>query len=312
MSEKIITITLNPSIDKTITIEKLLPYGLNRVKNSRLDPGGKGINVARVLSNFGADVEVSGLIAGSQGMLLKDYLKQAGIQFDFLEINGETRTNLKIFDESVNKTTEVNETGFFVDEQTLASFKNKFKEVIKEASVVVICGSIPPGVPSGFYAECIKIAKTENVKTILDADGDALFEGLKAVPYAVKPNIHELEAFLERKLPGIKDVAEAAHELIQKGVETVIVSMGPDGAIVADKNETFKVDSWDIKVKSATGAGDSMVGSLAYSIVRNDSLYDIAKITTAAGTITASKAGTELCTLEETLNSIDNVTVTKI
>lgn len=312
MPKKIITITLNPSIDKTITIEKLMPNGLNRVKSSRLDPGGKGINVARVLSNFGADVEVSGLIAGNQGILLKDYLKKAGIQFDFLDIKGETRTNLKIFDESVNKTTEINETGFFVDDETLSNFKNKFTEIIKEASVVVICGSIPPGVPSDFYAECIKIAKAEGVKTILDADGNALFEGLKAIPYAVKPNIHELEAFLGRRLSGTKDVADAARELIEKGIEIVIVSMGPDGAIVADKNETFKVDSWDIKVKSATGAGDSMVGSLAYSIIRNDSLFDIAKVTTAAGTITASKAGTELCTLEETLNSIDNVTVTKI
>lgn len=312
MSEKIITITLNPSIDKTIIIDKLIPNGLNRVKSSRLDPGGKGINVARVLKSFGADVEVSGLIAGNQGKILKDYLKRDGIKNDFLDIDGETRVNLKIFDESANKTTEINETGFFVDEKTLSDFKNKFKEDVKETSIAVICGSIPPGVPSGFYAECIKIAKEAGVKTILDADGNALFEGLKAIPYAVKPNIHELEAFLGRSLFSIKDVVGAVHELIEKGIELVIVSMGPDGAVVADKNETYKVDSWDIKVKSATGAGDSMVGSLAYSITKNASLYDIAKITTAAGTITASKAGTELCTLEETMSSIGNVTVTKI
>ncbi len=312
MNDKVIAITLNPSIDKTIILEKLNPYGLNRVVSSRIDPGGKGINVARLLKNFGVDVMVSGLIAGKQGKLLTDYLNKSGIDTNFMEVSGETRTNLKIFDESVNKTTEINETGFFVSNDVLTTFMQKFKSLMKTASITVISGSIPPGVPNDFYAQCISTAKSEGVKTLLDADGEPLAEGLKAVPYAIKPNIHELELLNKCTFSGINEIVNAVKKLIEKGIEIVIVSMGPDGAIVADRNDVYKVDSWDVKVKSAVAAGDSMVGSLAYSILRNDSLFDIAKITTAAGTITATKAGTEICSLDEVLSSIRNVTVTKI
>lgn len=312
MSAKVLTVTLNPSIDKTITVEKFVPYGLNRVLKTRQDPGGKGINVAKVLKNFGVDVTVFGLIAGSQGKLLADFLNRAEIETDFLQIPGETRTNLKIFDESINKMTEINETGFQVTPEILDSFRNKFKESIRGAAMVVLSGSLPPGIPDGFYAECIAVAKSEGIKTVLDADAGALAEGIKAVPYAVKPNIHELELLNGRHFANSNEVVDAVKELINTGIEIVIVSMGADGAIVANKDEAYKVDSWDIAVKSATGAGDSMVGSLVYSLLRNDCLYEIAKITTAAGTITASKEGTQICTENEVLQSLENVTVKKI
>ena len=312
MSGKVIAVTLNPSIDKTIAIEQLVPYGLNRVISSRTDPGGKGVNVARALKNFGVDVTVCGLIAGEQGKLLLDYLKSAGISADFLEFAGETRINLKVIDQSVNKTTEINESGFYVTSEALASFQQKFESSIKQADIAVLSGSLPPGVPKDFYAQCISIAKAAGVKPLLDADGSALAEGIKAVPFAVKPNLHELELLSGHKLSTGSEVVDAAERLIQTGIRIVIVSMGPDGAIVADQNEVFKVDSWDVEVKSATGAGDSMVASLAYSILQKASLFDIAKITTAAGTITASKEGTQICTLNEVLQSLQYVAVTGI
>lgn len=312
MSAKVLTVTLNPSIDKTITVEKFVPYGLNRVLKTRQDPGGKGINVAKVLKNFGVDVTVFGLIAGSQGKHLTDFLNRAEIGTDFLQIPGETRTNLKIFDESINKMTEINESGFQVTPEILDSFRNKFKESIRGAAMVVLSGSLPPGIPDDFYAECIAVAKSEGIKTVLDADAGALAEGIKAVPYAVKPNIHELELLNGRHFTNSNEVVDAVKALINTGIEIAIVSMGADGAIVANKDEAYKVDSWDIPVKSATGAGDSMVGSLVYSLLKNDSLYEIAKITTAAGTITASKEGTQICTENEVLQSLENVTVKKI
>lgn len=312
MSAKVLTVTLNPSIDKTITVEKFVPYGLNRVLKTRQDPGGKGINVAKVLKNFGVDVTVFGLIAGSQGKHLADFLNRAEIGTDFLQIPGETRTNLKIFDESINKMTEINESGFQVTPEILDSFRNKFKKSIRGAAMVVLSGSLPPGIPDNFYAECIAVAKSEGIKTVLDADAGALAEGIKAVPYAVKPNIHELELLNGRHFTNSNEVVDAVKALINTGIEIAIVSMGADGAIVANKDEAYKVDSWDIPVKSATGAGDSMVGSLVYSLLKNDSLYEIAKITTAAGTITASKEGTQICTENEVLQSLENVTVKKI
>lgn len=303
---------MNPSIDKTIVIEKLEPYALNRVISSRTDLGGKGINVAKVLKNFGVDVSVIGLIAGKQGKFLQKSLQDAKISTDFLEIEGETRTNLKIFDRSVNKTTEINESGFYVSKKNLALFKEKFKNSIKNAEIVVLSGSLPPGVPKSFYADCISIAKAEGVKVLLDADGCALEEGIKSIPYAIKPNLHELEALSKRKFTTKLEIAQAARDLIKTGIELVIVSLGANGAVVVNKDEAYDVDSWDIVVKSATGAGDSMVAALAYSLLHNSTLYKIAEITTAAGTVTTSKEGSLLCSLQEVIQSLHNVVVKKI
>lgn len=304
MSGKIVTVACNPSIDKTITVEKLVPFGLNRVLDARLDPGGKGINVAKVIKGFGEDVTVTGFIAGSQGRRLEGFLRDAGIPCDFFEIAGETRTNLKIIDKSVNKTTEINEAGSPVSAEELSRFEEKYGALLQGASLVVLSGSLPPGLPAAFYARCIRTAKQAGVKPLLDADGEAFTEGLKAAPYAVKPNIHELEAFCGRSLKDVDDVVRAAREILAQGVEIVIVSMGPDGAVVVNPREAYKVDSWDIRVQSPIGAGDSMVGALARSILHGASLEEIARITTAAGTITASKAGTELCTGDEVLASM--------
>lgn len=309
---KVIAVTMNPSIDKTIVIEHLVPYGLNRALSVRCDPGGKGINVARVLKNLGADVTVFGLIAGEQGKHLVNFLKSADISADFIQNPGETRTNLKIFDQSTNKTTEINETGFDVTPEVLESFKRRFREIVREAEIVILSGSLPPGIPEGFYRECIEIAKAQGAKSVLDADAEALSKGIRAVPYAVKPNLHELESLEGHPLSGRDEIVDAAQKLIDSGIEIVIVSMGPDGAIVMDRKEKYKVDSWDVEVKSATGAGDSMVAALSYSILNNDSLLEMCKITTAAGTVTASKEGTQICTWGEVMHSLQKVTATKI
>lgn len=312
MVQKVITITMNPSIDKTVLLDEFHLYGLNRIHGARLDPGGKGINVAKVLHNFHVDVTVSGFIAGQQGILLQEQLKQANIPADFMEVEGETRTNLKIVDESVNKTTEINEPGFTVSEAHLASFLKKLESLAEQAAIIVLAGSLPPGVPDDFYAQCIAIAKKAGAKVLLDTDGTAFAKGLEAVPYAVKPNIHELEAYFHDEFKTYQQVADAAKRLLDMGVEIVIISMGAEGAVVADRQEAYQVNTWDIPIKSTVGAGDSMVGALAYSILKQASLHEIARMTTAAGTITASKSGTQTCTLEEVMQAVENVTVRSI
>ncbi|MDD3228999.1 MAG: 1-phosphofructokinase [Oscillospiraceae bacterium] len=309
MDGKVIAVALNPSIDRTIQIQALQPYELNRVVHSETDPGGKGINVARVLHNFQTEAIVTGFVAGSTGHSLLTFLQQKQISQDFLEIEGETRTNVKAFDRKAHKTTEFNESGCPVSPEDLQAFRKKFQSLCQDASIVVLSGSLPPRVPQDIYAQLIGIAKEQGAKTILDADGEALHEGLKSTPYAVKPNIHELEQLMGKKLQTPQDVLQAAHELIQSGISLVIVSMGADGAVVADAQEAFRVHSWDIPVQSATGAGDSMVGSLAYALLHGLSLREIAQLTTAAGTITASKPGTQVCGQAEVMKSIPLVTV---
>jgi 1-phosphofructokinase len=309
MAEKVIAAALNPSIDRTIQIGEMQPYALNRVLHSETDPGGKGINVARVLHNFQTEALVTGFVAGATGRSLLGFLQEEAIPHDFLEIAGETRINIKAFDQKARKTTEFNESGCPVTPADLQGFQEKFTSLCRNADVAVLSGSLPPKVPMDFYAKLIAIAKAQHAKTILDADGEALREGIKEIPYAVKPNIHELEQLVGRSLQTAQEVLQAARLLIRSGISLVIVSMGADGAVVADAQEAYRVHSWDIPVQSATGAGDSMVGSLAYALLHGLSLREIAQITTAAGTITASKPGTQVCGQEEVIASLPLVTV---
>ncbi len=310
MKQKILTVTLNPSIDKTITLEKLLPYQLNRAISTRQDPGGKGINVARVLKNLNMEVLATGLIAGELGKNLLNTLNNTGISNDFYCITGETRTNLKIQDSSNNnKITEINEPGFFVSQIDLDGFRKKYRDLVQQSQIVVLSGSIPPGVPTNFYEECIEVAHHYGKHAILDADGQAFIEGLKAIPFAIKPNLQELEVVAGHKLNSTDQIVQQVKEFLAQGIQIVIVSMGADGAIIGYKNDILKVDAWDIDVKVATGSGDSMVAALIYSIQKGQSLQEIAKMSVAAGTVTASKVGTQICTLDEVLQSKDKVTI---
>lgn len=312
MGKTVLTVTLNPSVDKTVTVERLIPYGLNRVIKSETDPGGKGINVSRVLHSFGIKTTAVGFIAGHTGKLLQNFLIHSHIDSNFTEIPGETRTNVKIFDQQAKKITEINESGCEVCSDDLLQFKKNFEDLCAETAVVVLTGSIPPGVPDNIYGEFIHIANEAGVQTILDADGEALKIGIKSKPFAVKPNLHELEGLVGRKLLSLNDIVYAGQKLILTGINTVIVSMGGDGAVVINKDEAYKTKPWTIQLKSATGAGDSMVAALAYSILQGLTLDEIARITTAAGTVTASKPGTQLCTKAEILKSARLVTLNRV
>lgn len=309
MKNKVITVTMNPSIDKTVVLDELVPYELNRVKRIQIDAGGKGINVARVVHNFNFDVTATGLIAGKLGSDLLAQMDAWGIPHDFLEVSGETRTNLKILDESVNRITEINEPGFQVAPSYLEAFVKILETLADEADIIAFSGSLPPGVPEDFYAVCIDLVKKKGVKALLDADGAALAKGLAAVPYAVKLNRYELETLLNEKFDSIRNVVEAAKGLVDTGIEIVIVSLGADGMVVADKKEAIRTECWNIPIQGTVGAGDSVLGALACSILNQDSLFETARLATAAGTITASKCGTQLCELEEVLDSKCKVTI---
>jgi 1-phosphofructokinase len=312
MKPYVLTITLNPALDKTVTIDKFIKGGLNRVKDLRIDAGGKGINVTKVLNKFGVDVIATGLIAGVGGQTLLGLLSEENIESQFLKIPGDTRTNLKIVEEATNITTEVNEPGFYVTPESIDMLKRKVSDLLDNASFMVLSGSIPAGVKPDIYAELIELARSKGVKTILDADGSALQAGVKSAPYAVKPNQHELEKLLGRKMPGIADLVSGAKELQQMGVETVAVSMGAEGALLLDKNEILRIETFPITPMSTVASGDSMVAALVYSKLNAFSLRDTACWISSAGTVTASKPGTQVCSFEEVRNSLGLIRIKQV
>ncbi len=306
----VITVTLNPALDKTVTIEKFEYGGLNRIKTQRTDAGGKGINVAKVLRHFEVNVNALGFAAGYQGQIIQDKLAELGIRSTLLAAAGETRVNLKVVDESTKQTTELNEPGFLINEALLEQFRNVFRTHAAEAAIIVLGGSIPPGAPSGYYRALIEIAREQGVRTILDADGEALALGIEAIPFAIKPNIHELEALLGDTFDSIESLIAAARTLIDRGIEYVLVSMGAEGSLLVSKHEAVKAIPFPITPVSTVGAGDSMVAAMVYSFLTGKSIEDTARWTSAAGTITASKPGTQVCTLKEVQQSIHLVNLT--
>ncbi|MFC5469567.1 1-phosphofructokinase [Cohnella suwonensis] len=309
-SVPVITVTLNPALDKTVTIERFEYGGLNRIKEMRTDAGGKGINVAKVLKNFEVNASAMGFAAGYQGQVIRDKLETLGIRSVLTEAEGETRVNLKVVDESTRQTTELNEPGFTVDGALLEQFQKALKSGAEETSIIVLGGSLPPGTPRDYYRSLIEIANTQGIRTVLDADGDALALGIEASPFAIKPNIHELEALLGDTFDSTERLIGAARTLIDGGIEYVLVSMGAEGSLLVNRHEAVRASPFPITPVSTVGAGDSMVAALVYSFLHGKSFEDTARWTSAAGTITASKPGTQVCTLQEVEQSVQLVELT--
>jgi 1-phosphofructokinase len=308
----VLTVTLNPSLDKTIVLDHLTIGSLHRAKQVRLDPGGKGINVAKLLKSFGVQVLASGLSGGPEGEQLLNYLESAGIETNFQRIAGKTRTNLKLVDVSRQVTTEINELGAEVTEAERSAYHNLLTASMQDVKYMVLGGSLPPGVPVGIYQEIISIANSRGIQTVLDADGEALIQGLTAIPTAIKPNIHELEQMLGRKLLTDDHILSAAKEIIDTGVSLVIVSMGEKGSLVVSKDESYRALPFPIVVKSTVGAGDSMVAGIIYAWIQQMSIKETAAWTTASGTLTASKEGTQMCSMDEVSAHINQVQLEQI
>lgn len=311
LNKKILTVTMNPCIDKTMTVSGFMYGGLNRVKDIRTDAGGKGINVSKVLYHFGADQIACGLIAGKQGQEIADYLDRVGIRHSFIQTEGEVRTNYKIVDSDTKVTTEINEPGFYVTEDVVECCVNHIMKLLPDTEVMILAGSIPSGVSENIYKRLIEAARPYDVKVILDADGNKLLLGLEAIPYAIKPNLFEFEQLLGTTLDSQDKIVEAARKYIEKGIGLVVISMGADGALFVDAQEAYRAIPFEIECKSTVGAGDSMVAAVAYGLQQGYDLETIARFATAAGSVTASKEGTEVCMLEEVVQKASCVQIIK-
>ncbi len=305
----ILTVTFNPCIDKTITVEGFNYGGLNRVLNVREDVGGKGINVAKVLKTFDEPCVAYAMIAGENGKKIFDFLAQEGIDARYTEVAGEVRTNQKIVNIKDNVTTEINEKGFVVSFEDCGKAIKAIEDKLASCEILVLAGSIPQGMDDSVYAELIKLANFHGTKVILDADTNKLKCGIDAKPYAIKPNLYEFELLMGKTLDTTDKIVQEARNLIQKGIELVVVSMGADGAVFVTSDTALKAEPFAIECKSTVGAGDSMVAAMAYAIQSGFSLTELAKHSIAAGSITSSKEGTDVCKAEEVICRKDDVKI---
>ncbi len=288
----IYTVTFNPALDKTYVVERIECDSLHRATDVFEDVGGKGINVSKVLKELGMDSEALVVLGGFVGKKIEHMLEQSNIAIRPFWVEGETRVNAKIVDSTQKTNTDVNEEGPAVSSIIIDEMYEYLFEKIEPGDIVVLAGSLPSSIPKDTYEKWIQQLSECGAKVILDTSGEAFKLGLRAQPYLIKPNRHEVEECLGRLIHSKDDLKQAAQSFIVDGVEVVCISDGPRGGYFFTKDDSFFVPAVKVDVKSTVGAGDSMVAGLAYMLENHMSLEDGAKLACALGTCSVALEGT--------------------
>jgi 1-phosphofructokinase family hexose kinase len=293
MNQTITTITLNPAIDQTVSIPNFRAGEVNRVESEQRDPGGKGVNVASFLTDFGFSVTASGFLGKDNSDLFDQFFKQKGIENRFVPIAGNTRINVKITDAAQNQVTDINFPGQAPIESDLTTFYQTIRDLAVKCDWFVLSGSLPTGVSPDIYGKLIADLKAQGKTVILDASGESLRRAVPSAPYAIKPNLEELQELVGRSLNDETAIVQAAQQLATS-IQCVVVSMGAKGAIFTEQNQVIYARPPKIKVVSTVGAGDAMTSGLITGKLRGWSLSDCARLATAFSIGALSQIGPRL------------------
>ena len=282
----ITAVTLNTAVDKLYIVDSFSTGEVTRVKECIATAGGKGLNVARVVSILGENVVATGFAGGHSGRYVEEMLKKDKIKSSFVHVEGESRTCINIIDKS-GVSTELLEPGAAVTMDEQDKFTRHMQRAIGESNVVVLSGSTPPGCGADYYGKLISIAKDAGKKVILDTSGKNLQEGVKALPTMIKPNKDEIKSLLGVDIANKKDVVEAAKRLHGIGIPYVVISMGKYGAIAACAEGVFEGVPPDVKVVNTVGCGDSMTAAFAVGFSRGYKFTESFKFALAVSSASA-------------------------
>lgn len=308
----IVTVTMNPAIDKTVEINHMERGGLNRIIRAEYDVGGKGINVSKTIRELGEKSVATGFIAGSTGATIKNFLDENEIKTDFVEVEGETRTNTKVY-EKTGELTELNELGPEISEVQVESLLAKLSGYAAPDTLFVLAGSVPRGVDKDIYGRITRLVHTKGATVLMDADGELFTKALEAVPDIIKPNRVELEAYMNVNHEASEtELMEVVDKLKEKGIKKVAVSMGKSGAMFFMEDCKVKCPGLKVNAHSTVGAGDAMVAALAYAWERKLSSEDTVKICMASSAGAVTTIGTKPPKRELVDELIKQVEINKI
>ena len=254
---------MNAAIDKRYVVSGAKNGEVNRVLSCTPTPGGKGLNVSKPAVIAGAEVAATGLAGGHAGDYIMEGLKSLGIRNEFYRLEKESRTCINIWDEVTCEQTEFLEPGFTVSREEYEGFQKKYRSLAAEADVVVLSGSVPSGLDENTYPELIQIAKEAGKKVILDTSGKLLRNGIDAKPDMIKPNIDEIRYLTGKECMSEKELLEAAAEIHKSGIDTVVVSLGADGAVAVCSEGVYRARVPKIEAVNTVGCGDSMIAGFA-------------------------------------------------
>lgn len=308
----IYTVTLNPALDKTVEIPGMALDTVNRVTSMRTDPGGKGINVSKVIAKLGGESCAVGILGGESGRTLLAALEREGLRTHFRFVEGQTRTNLKIIDRALHTNTDINEPGLTVSPADLDALLRDLLGMVREGDIVVLAGSLPQGAPQDTYRVWTAACREKGARVCLDADGALLAEGLKAAPYLIKPNEDELSRLVGHRLTDTDELIAEGRRLLKGGVTRVVISLGERGALYLRGNEVLYAEGLSVPVGSTVGAGDSVVAALAYADSLGMSDEDAVRLSTATGAANVMCSGTQPAEWEAVEKLLPQVKIRRI
>ena len=285
----ILVLNLNASVDKRYMLDEFVPGTVMRAPSVSNTAGGKGIHVARVASLLGEETLTTGFLGGKTGEFIEERLRRVGLAGDFVKVAGATRSCLAFLTRDGGQT-EVLEPGPEISREELAAFREKYTALLARADVVAASGSLPCGVPTGFYAVLVEKARVAGVPFLLDTSGKPLAEGIDARPDFIKPNQEELAALLGYPVETAEDALQAARTLSRRGVRLVCVSLGAAGSIACHEGRCYRVRVPKIDCKNPVGSGDSFVAGAATALARGEDTQSILRLAAACGTANALEA----------------------
>jgi 1-phosphofructokinase len=299
----IYTCTFNPSVDYIVHVDGLRIGELNRAVKTLTFPGGKGINVSRVLKRLGVESTALGFIGGFTGAFISEQLQSENIACDFVEVPGNTRINVKL---KSGKETEINGQGPMIQPEHEAEFMKKIR-ALTENDIVVLAGSIPSSLSPDVYEKIIDEAKKAKAKVVVDTSGPALKSLLMRKPFLAKPNHKELAELFDTAFHSKDEIMVYGRRLVELGVENVIVSMEGNGAFYFNKEMTLFAEAPKGTVKNSVGAGDSMVAGFLAAYTTGKSLEEAFAYSVASGSATAFSE--DLCTKDHVEQLVHEVNV---
>jgi 1-phosphofructokinase len=291
-----LTVTLNPAIDRTVTIATFAAGKVNRVEQQQQHPGGKGVNVASILADYGHSVAVTGFLGRENCASFEELFARKRIADHFIRIAGQTRVGIKISDPVLQQTTDINFPGQAPTPADVEALSAQLAGL--SAGWVVLAGSIPPGVAPTLYRELVRLLKQQGRKVALDTSGEPLRHALEAAPQIIKPNVHELAELLGTSLTTPAAIVEAARLFLARGTQLVAVSMGAEGACFVTDREVVVARPPQVEVQSTVGAGDAMVAGIVAGQLRGLPLAECARLATAFSLDAITHIGSGLSSVE--------------
>lgn len=308
----IYTVSPNSSVDYTFYLSRIVYDDINRIEESRVDAGGKGLNVARMLTVLGCDCRALALLGGPNGSKLKTLLDAEGIKYRYVEIRGNVRSIFNFFSAGTGAL-RFNENGPSISKKEQAAFYRMLEGIrFKKGDILSMSGSLPPGMDKTAYGKIIEEARKKGVLPVLDADGDALKEGIRSRPFIIKPNLWELERASGRKITSFAVLEKILKNIMEKGISTILLTFGEKGAVLFSESEFLYARAPEVKVRSTIGCGDAFLAGFLSCFSRNETPEHSLRTAVACGTAKAATEGTAMPDRKDVREILRGVTARKM